>query len=55
MSDVYYHVSVWVSQVYHMAMEWIQTLDRTDSVALLAAVAVFGFLCMRGFGSRKNY
>ena len=55
MSEVYYHVSFWLSWAYHVALEWIKTLDRTDSVALLVAVSAFGFICMRGFGSRKKY
>ena len=55
MSDFFYNVSFWLSQAYHSALEWIQTLDRTDAVALLVVVSVFGFLCMRGFGSRKDY
>ena len=34
---------------------WFATLSREEWLVVLACVSVAGFLCMRGFGSRKEY
>jgi hypothetical protein len=35
--------------------EWFSRLSREEWVVVLAVVAVMGFLCMLGFGSRSKY
>ena len=40
---------------YRYAMNWFGGLDRHEWLMVLAAGMVFGFLCMRGYGSRSNY
>jgi hypothetical protein len=44
-----------ISDGYHEAMHWINSLNRHEWFYVLAAVMVCGFFCMRGFGSRNNY
>jgi hypothetical protein len=34
---------------------WLDTLSERDWFILLACVCIAGLMCMRGFGSRKNY
>ena len=40
---------------YRDVMNWFASLDRQEWLVVLALGMVFGFLCMRGFGSRSNY
>ena len=40
---------------YAKLMSWVSTLNRTEWFILLVCVLIVGALCMRGFGSRKNY
>lgn len=35
--------------------EWFSRLTREEWVVVLAVVAVLGFLCMLGYGSRSKY
>jgi len=42
----------WVAQ---SVWDWLFLLNQEEWMLLLAIVAVCGFLCMRGFGSRHNY
>ena len=42
----------WVAQ---SLWDWLFLLNHEEWMLLLAIVAVCGFLCMRGFGSRHNY
>lgn len=39
----------------HYCTNQVTHLDRTHWVWISAVVAVVGFVCMRGFGSRTNY
>jgi len=34
---------------------WISQMNTTQWFMALTVVAVVGFMCMRGFGSRSNY
>jgi hypothetical protein len=34
---------------------WINQMTTTQWFMALVVVAVVGFMCMRGFGSRSNY
>lgn len=36
-------------------MHWFDRLDRQEWVVVLVVVMCFGFLCLRGLGSRVNY
>jgi hypothetical protein len=36
-------------------MDWFNSLDRQEWLAVLMIGMVLGFLCMRGYGSRSNY
>jgi hypothetical protein len=40
---------------YHNTMDWFNSLDRQEWLAVLMIGMVLGFLCMRGYGSRSNY
>jgi hypothetical protein len=42
-------------QIADFCTRHVNQLDRTHWVWISAVVAVVGFLCMRGFGSRTNY
>ena len=42
-------------QFQSATMAWVMSLDRHEWLIVLAAVSLFGFLCMRGYGSRSNY
>ncbi len=44
-----------MNDVYRACQSWVYQLNRTEWLILLTAVAIAGFLCLRGFGSRKNY
>jgi hypothetical protein len=36
-------------------MRWFNKLDRQEWLIVLVVAMLFGFLCMRGYGSRSNY
>ena len=40
---------------YDNLMAWLDTLNETEWFILLVGVLLIGALCLRGFGSRKNY
>lgn len=46
-------------QLYHQCskstMSWVLSLNHQEWLIVLMAVTAFGFLCMRGFGSRNHY
>ena len=44
-----------ISESYHNAMLWVNSLSRQEWFYVLTAVMLAGFFCMRGFGSRNNY
>jgi hypothetical protein len=45
----------WLGEMYTSSWSWLEGLDRAGWLVLLAVGAGFGFLCMRGYGSRNNY
>lgn len=55
MSRVVDNATRFLSDSYYSFWAWINGLDRHEWFTLLIVVMVLGFLCMRGFGSRKNY
>jgi hypothetical protein len=40
---------------YDSLLMWLDTLEQTEWFILLVGVLIVGALCLRGFGSRKNY
>jgi hypothetical protein len=40
---------------YDKFLFWLDTLNETEWFILLLCVLILGALCLRGFGSRKNY
>lgn len=40
---------------YNKFWFWLDTFSENDWLILLACVCAAGMMCMRGFGSRKNY
>jgi hypothetical protein len=40
---------------YDRLMMWLDTLGQNEWFILLVGVLIAGGLCLRGFGSRKNY
>jgi len=40
---------------YDKLMLWLDTLNQTEWFLLLLGVLILGAMCLRGFGSRKNY
>jgi len=44
-----------MSEVTRSFMNWFTRLDREEIFLVLVGVMLFGFFCMRGFGSRSNY
>ena len=55
MSGVVDNVSRFLSDSYQSGWGWVNGLDRQQWMMMLMATMVLGFLCMRGFGSRKHY
>lgn len=39
----------------NQAFRWLEHLNMQEWTLVLAGVAVVGFLCLRGFGSRSAY
>ena len=46
---------LWVAEKQAAASAWLSGLDRHSWLMLLMVVMLFGFLCMRGYGSRTDY
>jgi len=44
----------WFKTVFYETWSWFLMLNHQEWFVVLAVVAVFGGLCMRGFGSRNN-
>jgi hypothetical protein len=44
-----------VGVYFQLVMRWFNKLDRQEWVIVLVVAAVFGLLCMRGYGSRSDY
>jgi hypothetical protein len=42
-------------QYYDKLLFWLDTLNENEWFILLVGVLILGALCLRGFGSRKNY
>jgi hypothetical protein len=40
---------------YDKLIAWLEALNETEWFVLLVMVLILGALCLRGFGSRKNY
>ncbi len=43
------------NHVWEMILAWAGRLDRQEWLVVLSVGMCFGFLCMRGYGSRANY
>ncbi len=46
---------LWVAEKQAAASAWLGGLDRQGWLMLLMVIMLFGFLCMRGYGSRNDY
>lgn len=44
----------YVVSFFNHLWNWLFLLNRQEWILLLAAVSACGFLCMRGYGSRKH-
>jgi uncharacterized membrane protein len=44
----------WFQSLLHETWNWLNRLNYQEWFLLLGIVAVLGFLCMRGFGSRSK-
>ncbi len=44
----------WFQSLFRSIWNWLNSLDYQEWFLLLGIVAVLGFLCMRGFGSRSK-
>jgi len=47
-------VGDWFLNIKHEMWLWFASLDPQEWFVLLGLTALFGFLCMRGFGSRSK-
>ncbi len=47
-------ISDWFQSLLHETWNWLNRLNYQEWFLLLGIVAVLGFLCMRGFGSRSK-
>jgi hypothetical protein len=45
----------YADRILQTSWSWISSLNKEEWLLLLIVVTALGFLCMRGFGSRKNY
>jgi hypothetical protein len=45
----------WVGQFYNEVMRLAEHMGTRDWVLVLAGLMIFGWLCLRGFGSRSSY
>ncbi|MFV2066863.1 MAG: hypothetical protein ACC645_07750 [Pirellulales bacterium] len=48
-------IRMWIAESQASAWKWMNHLDRQEWIMLLLVVTLFGFLCMRGYGSRSKY
>ena len=46
---------MWYTNLYRTAFDRIEHLDFHQMSLLVVAIVVFGFYCLRGFGSRSDY
>ena len=46
---------MWYSNLYRTIFTRLENLDFHQVSLLVLAIMVFGFFCLRGFGSRSNY
>jgi len=44
----------WFKTAFHETWSWFLMLNHQEWFVVLGIVALFGGLCMRGFGSRNN-
>jgi hypothetical protein len=44
-----------MSPYYDNLLFWLDTLSEREWFILLLGVLIVGAMCLRGFGSRKNY
>lgn len=51
---VSYAIGDWFQTVLHETWNWFNVLSLQDWFILLGVVAGFGFLCMRGYGTRDR-
>lgn len=42
-------------KLYYLVLHYADQLSPQQWVIVLAVMIIFGFLCMRGYGSRSNY
>lgn len=45
----------YIKAVYKSVNRWISHMDREEMMLGMIVIMIVGFLCMRGFGSRKSY
>ena len=45
----------WCGELLHDGWSWCNRLNQQEWLLLLLVGCFLGFLCMRGFGSRKSY
>ena len=55
MSEFFYRITVWLGNIYQGVWSWVLDLDRQEALVFLLAAGALGFMCLRGFGSRKDY
>ena len=55
MSGTWYAISRFASDSYYSTWGWLNSMDLQQWLTLLFVTMLIGFLCMRGFGSRKHY
>jgi len=55
MESYYLQFTKWLGQCSGSVWAWFNGLERQEWLVLLGTVAVLGFFCMRGYGSRSHY
>jgi len=48
-------LAMWYSNLYRNVLQRLENLDFHQFSLLVIIIVVFGFYCLRGFGSRSNY
>jgi hypothetical protein len=48
-------IGQWIRTGLHDGWQWVQSLNYQEWFLLLGLVSAAGLLCMRGYGSRKEY
>jgi hypothetical protein len=46
---------MWIPQFVQNILQWVERLDMHQLGLFVVLIVVFGFYCLRGFGSRSNY